>query len=168
MEEILNGGCPRHTYLNKDGRRKPAHLLIECREFLRLSQALQEKIRSEQPVAGTVAYNTPLPPPNPPPNAMQHGHQAATIQLLIEPWQQVIEEEAFLPPRGFVPMIQIGRSTNRIHRKRGREVFYTEHAPPASPEYLNWSEHPIGFDRSDHPPKIVHPGHHALVLEAQI
>jgi hypothetical protein len=29
-------------------------------------------------------------------------------------------------------------------------------------------EHPIGFDRSDHPPKIPRPGHHALVLEAQI
>jgi hypothetical protein len=35
------------------------------------------------------------------------------------------------------------------------------------PEYLNWSEHLIGFDRSDHPPKIPRPGHHALVLEAQ-
>jgi hypothetical protein len=33
-------GCPRHTYLDKDGRQKPAHLLIECWEFLRLSQAL--------------------------------------------------------------------------------------------------------------------------------
>jgi hypothetical protein len=30
MEELLNEGCPRHTYLDKDGRRKPAHLLIEC------------------------------------------------------------------------------------------------------------------------------------------
>jgi hypothetical protein len=65
-------------------------------------------------------------------------------------------------------MIQRGRPTNRIQRKRGREVFYAEHAPPASPEYLNWSEHLIGFDRSDHPPKIPCPGHHALVLEAQI
>jgi hypothetical protein len=37
MEEQLNGGCTRHTYLDKDGRRKPAHLLIECREFLWLS-----------------------------------------------------------------------------------------------------------------------------------
>jgi hypothetical protein len=40
VEEMLNGGCTRHTYIDKDGRRKPAHLLIECREFLRLSQAL--------------------------------------------------------------------------------------------------------------------------------
>jgi hypothetical protein len=46
-EEMLNGGCTRHTYIDKDGRQKPAHLLIECREFLQLSQALQEKMRSE-------------------------------------------------------------------------------------------------------------------------
>jgi hypothetical protein len=45
---------------------------------------------------------------------------------------------------------------------------HAEHAPPASPEYLNWLDHPIGFDRSDHPLKIPRPGHHALVLEAQI
>jgi hypothetical protein len=61
-----------------------------------------------------------------------------------------------------------GRPTNRVQRKRGREVFHAEHAPPASLEYLNWSEHPIGFDRLDHPPNIPRPGHHALVLEAQI
>jgi hypothetical protein len=48
------------------------------------------------------------------------------------------------------------------------EVFHAKHAPPASPEYLNWLEHPIRFDRSDHPLKIPCLGHHALVLEAQI
>jgi hypothetical protein len=81
-EEMLDGGCTRHTYIDKDGRQKPAHLLIECKEFLRLSQALQEKMRSEQLVAGVVAYNAPPPPPN----IVQHGHQATTIQHLIEPW----------------------------------------------------------------------------------
>jgi hypothetical protein len=168
VEKLLNGGCTRHTYIDKAGRRKLAHLLIECREFLRLSQALQEKMRSEQPVAGAVAYNAPPPPPNPPPNAVQHGLQAAMIQHLIEPQQSVLEEEAFPPPRGFVPMIQRRRPTNRIQRKHGREVFHAQHAPLASPGYLNWSEHLIGFDRSDHPSKIPRPGHHALVLEAQI
>jgi hypothetical protein len=99
---------------------------------------------------------------------MPHGHQATTIQHIIEPRQPVVEEEVFPPPRGFVPMIQRGRPTNHVQRKRGREVFHDEHTPPASPEYLNWSEHPIGFDRSDHPPKIPRLGHHALVLKAQI
>jgi hypothetical protein len=88
-EELLNGGCTRHTYIDKDGRRKPAHLLIECREFLWLSQALQEKMQSKQPVAGAVAYNAPPPPPNPPPNAVQHGYQDTTIQHLIEPQQHL-------------------------------------------------------------------------------
>jgi hypothetical protein len=113
-EEMLNGGCTRHTYIDKDGRQKPAHLLIECREFLWLSQALQEKMRSEQPVAGAVAYNAPPPPPNPPPNTMQHGHQAAMSQHLIESRQPVVKEEAFPPPRGFVPIIQRGHPTNHI------------------------------------------------------
>jgi hypothetical protein len=84
-EEMLNRGCTRHTYIAKDGRQKPAHLLIECREFLRLSQALQDRMRTEQPVAGSVAYNAPPPPPNPPANVVQQGHQAATIQHVIEP-----------------------------------------------------------------------------------
>jgi hypothetical protein len=76
---------------------------------------------------------------------VQQGHQAATIQHVTEPGQPVDEEEAFPPPQGFVPMIQRGHPTNRVQRKRGREVFHAEHAPPASLEYLNWSEHPIGF-----------------------
>jgi hypothetical protein len=104
-EEMLNGGCTRHTYIDKDGRRKPAHLLIECREFLQLCQALQEKMISEQPIAGSVAYNAPPPPPNPLANVVQQGHQAATIQHVVEPRQPVVEEEAFPPPRDFVPMI---------------------------------------------------------------
>jgi hypothetical protein len=165
---MLNGGCTRHTYIDKDGRRKPAHLLIECREFLRLGQALQDKMRAKQPVACSMAYNAPPPPPNPLANVAHQGHQAATIQHVVEPRQPAVEEEAFLPPRGFVPMIQRGCSTNWVQRKCRREVFHAKHAPPALPEYLNWSEHPIGFDRSDHPPKIPRPGHHALVLEAQI
>jgi hypothetical protein len=79
------------------------------------------------------------------------------IQHLIEPWQPVIEEEAFPPPHGFMPMIQRGHPTNPIQRKHGREVFHAEHAPPASAEYLNWSEQPIRFDQLDHPPKIMCP-----------
>jgi hypothetical protein len=135
-EEMLDGGCTRHTYLDKDGIRRPAHLLIECREFLHLSRALQERMQTEQPVAGVVAYNAPPPPPNPLANVVQQGNQAATIQH-GEPRQPADEEEAFPPPRGFVPMIQRGRPTNKVQRKRAREVFHAEHAPPATPEYLN-------------------------------
>jgi hypothetical protein len=101
-------------------------------------------METEQPVAGAIAYNAP--PPNPPVSVVQQGHQAATIQY-GEPRQPANEEEAFQPPRGFVPMIQRGRPMNKVQKKHAREVFHAEHAPPATPEYLNWSEHPIGFDR---------------------
>jgi hypothetical protein len=124
-------------------------------------------MQAEQPVAGVIAYNAPPALPNPPANMVQQGHQAATIQQ-GEPRQLAVEEETFLPPWGFAPMIQRGHPANKVQRKRTRGVFHAEHAPPAMPKYLNWSEHPIGFDRSDHPPKITRPGHHALVLEAQI
>jgi hypothetical protein len=84
-------------------------------------------MKTEQLVAGAVAYNAPPLPPNPPVNMVQQGHQAATIQL-GEPRQPAAKEEAFLPPRGFVPMIQRGRPTNKVQRKRAREVFHAEHA----------------------------------------
>jgi hypothetical protein len=124
-------------------------------------------MQAEQPVAGAIAYNTPPAPPKPPVNVVQQGHQAATIQQ-VEPRQPAVEEEAFSPPGGFVPIIQRGRPMNKVQQKCAREVFHAEHAPPAMPEYLNWSEHPIGFDQSDHPPEILRPGHHALVLEVPI
>jgi hypothetical protein len=135
-EEMVDSGCPRHMYLKKDGVRRPAHLLIECREFLRLNRALQERMGAEQPVAGAIAYNAPPPPPNPPANVVQQGHQAATIQQ-VKPRQLANEEEEFPPPKGLVPMIQRGRPTNKVQRKHAREVFHAEHAPPATPEYLN-------------------------------
>jgi hypothetical protein len=91
------GGCTRHTYIDKDGVQRPAHLLIKCSEFLCLSRALLERMQTEQPVAGAIAYNAPPPPPNPPANVMQQGHQAAMIQQ-VEPQQPAAKEEAFLPP----------------------------------------------------------------------
>ena len=35
---------------------------------------------------------------------------------------------------------------------------------PAVPQYLDWSEAPITWDRSDHPPVVYRPGRYALVV----
>ena len=43
-----------------------------------------------------------------------------------------------------------------------------ETSPPATPEYLRWSDASITFSRADHPPKVPFPGKAALVVEAQI
>ena len=47
-------------------------------------------------------------------------------------------------------------------------MYLATTSPSATPEYLNWSEQDISFDREDHPPQVPRPGHSPLVLEAQI
>jgi hypothetical protein len=41
-------------------------------------------------------------------------------------------------------------------------------SPPATTEYLHWSEQPIEFSREDHPITVPRPGNAPLVLKAQI
>ena len=65
-------------------------------------------------------------------------------------------------------MIQKGRLSNRMQKMITRQVNLATSTPPAAPEYLNWSETSITFDRTDHPPQVPCPGHSALVLDAQI
>ena len=65
-------------------------------------------------------------------------------------------------------MIQKGRITNRKQKLISRQVYLATTSPPATPEYLNWSEQDVSFDREDHPPEVPRPGHSPLVLEAQI
>jgi hypothetical protein len=81
-------GFYKHTYLDKDGRRKPAHLLIECREFIQLIQALQEKMRVKAAtlpaVPGAITHGAP--PPSLLPNMQQQGHQTVIIQHRLKPW----------------------------------------------------------------------------------
>jgi hypothetical protein len=36
--------------------------------------------------------------------------------------------------------------------------------PPATPEYLKWSEAPISFDRSDHPAFVPKPEQYPLIV----
>ena len=65
-------------------------------------------------------------------------------------------------------MIQKGRPTNRRQKLISRQVNLATKEPPATPEYLDWSEQNISFSRIDHPLRVPWPGHAALVLEAQI
>ena len=65
-------------------------------------------------------------------------------------------------------MIQKGRPSNRDQKLITRQVHLAVKAPPAVPEYLNWSQASITFTRDDHPPQVPRPGHSALVLDAQV
>lgn len=58
-----------------------------------------------------------------------------------------------------------GLDSKSSQNLRSREVNATV---PAVPQWLNWSEIPIGFDRSDHIDHVPHPGKHALVVDPQV
>ena len=65
-------------------------------------------------------------------------------------------------------MIQKGRPSNRNQKLITRQVNLAVTSPPATAEYLNWSEYNITFSRADHPPQVQRPGDAALVLGSQI
>jgi hypothetical protein len=49
-----------------------------------------------------------------------------------------------------------------------RQVNLAISSPPATTEYLRWSDQLVKFSRADHPRKVPRPGHSPMVLKAQI
>ena len=62
-------------------------------------------------------------------------------------------------------MIYGGPSTQLTARQRKREHREVFAARMAVPQYLNWSNTPITFDRDDHLDKVVAPGVYPLVVD---
>jgi len=60
-------------------------------------------------------------------------------------------------------MIYDGPSTQLTARQRKRERREVFAARMVVPQYLNWSNTPIMFNRDDHPDKVVAPGVYPLV-----
>ena len=154
----------------------------DCRRFLDLQEAYAQvqKPAVEQgypAVPGQLALNAPPPPPGAPP-APAAQPNAGAIAPYDRPRGQLNmvhrvaressppELEPYPKSRGSICMIQKGRVTNRKQRLISRQVYLATTAPPATPEYHNWSEQDIAFHRGDHPPQVPRPGHAALVLEA--
>ena len=52
--------------------------------------------------------------------------------------------------------------TSRQRKREHREVFSVE---VATPQYLNWSQEAITFDREDHPNYAPNPGQYPLVVD---
>jgi hypothetical protein len=57
---------------------------------------------------------------------------------------------------------------NKEEKNITRQVNLAVTSPPATMEYLHWSEQPIEFSRDDHPIIVPRPGNAPLVLKAQI
>jgi hypothetical protein len=47
-----------------------------------------------------------------------------------------------------------------------RQVNLAITSPPATMEYLKWSDQTVGFNRIDHMRKVPRPGHAPMVLKA--
>jgi hypothetical protein len=65
-------------------------------------------------------------------------------------------------------MIQPVPKSNKEEKSITRQVNLAITSPPATTEYLHWSEQPIEFNIDDHPITVPRPGNAPLVLKAQI
>jgi hypothetical protein len=65
-------------------------------------------------------------------------------------------------------MIQPVPKSKKERKSISRQVNLAISSPPATIEYLQWSDQPVRFSRADHPRKVPRPGHSPMVLRAQI
>jgi hypothetical protein len=65
-------------------------------------------------------------------------------------------------------MIQPVPKSKKERKNISRQVILAISSPPATTEYLQWSDQPVRFSRVDHPRKVPRPGHSPMVLKAQI
>jgi hypothetical protein len=65
-------------------------------------------------------------------------------------------------------MIQPISKSTKEQKSISRQVNLAISSPPATIEYLRWSDQPIRFSRADHRRKVPRPGHAPMVLKAQI
>jgi hypothetical protein len=65
-------------------------------------------------------------------------------------------------------MIQPVQKSKKERTSISRKVNLAISSPPATTEYLRWSDQTVRFSREDHPRKVPRLGHAPMVLKAQI
>jgi hypothetical protein len=138
VEDMLNGPCRIH-YAYLDGKRFCNHQMKDCRIFLRLQNALELNQGAHR--GGT---NT------------SQGYQ---VQRLA----RHLESKVYI-----FAMIQPVPKSKKEQKSISRQVNLAISSPPATTEYLRWSDQPVRFSRADHPRKVPRPGHAPMGLKAQI
>jgi hypothetical protein len=137
-EDMLLGPCRIH-YAYLDGKRVLNHQMKDCRTFLRLQNALN-------PSQGTRQEG----------RSISQGYQ---MQRLAKHLESKVHISAMIQP---VP------KSKKERKSISRQVNLAISSPPATTEYLRWSDQPVRFSRADHPRKVPRPGHAPMVLKAQI
>jgi hypothetical protein len=137
-EDMLYGPCRIH-YAYLDGKRVSNHQMKDCRTFLRLQSAMVSNQGGWQEE-----------------KRITQGYQ---MQRLARHLESKVYISAMIQP---VPKLKKER------KSISRQVNLAISSPPATTEYLRWSDQPVKFSRADHPRKVPRPGHSPMVLTAQI
>jgi hypothetical protein len=158
-EDMLNGPCHIHSAF-VDRKRVSRHAMKDCTMFLKL----QEVALNKQAEAKCQGYegNTSNAP------TTQQGNSGA-LKGQDQTSQGRGDDEGYVPSKGHITsMIQPVPKSNKEEKSITRQVNLAINSPPATTEYLHWSEQPIEFSRDDHPITVPRPGNAPLVLKAQI
>jgi hypothetical protein len=137
-EDMLYGPCRIH-YAYLDGKRVSNHQMKDCRTFLRLQNAMDSSQGARQ--GGT---------------NINQGYQ---MQRLAKQ----LESKVYISA-----MIQPVSKSKKERKSISRQVNLAISSPPATMEYLKWSDQLVRFSRADHPRKVPRPGHSPMVLKPQI
>jgi hypothetical protein len=111
----------------------------DCRTFLRLQNAMDSNQGTRQ--------------------GGKRTNQGYQIQQLAKQLESKIYISAMIQP---IP------KSKKERKSISRQVNLSITSPPATTEYLKWSDQPVRFIRVDHPRKVPRPCHSPMVLKAQI
>jgi hypothetical protein len=137
-EDMLHGPCRIH-YAYLDDKRVSSHLMRDCMTFLKLQDAMELSQRA-------------------------HGGNITTCQ-----GYQVQNNAGYQESKVYISaMIQPVLESKKEQKSISRQVNLAISSPPATTEYLWWSDQTIRFRRVDHPRKVPRLGHTPMVLKAQI
>jgi hypothetical protein len=116
----------------------------DCRTFLKLQEAME---LSQGAKSGCMTYDR---------TTTDQGYQ-------IQSGTSYPQSEVYISA-----MIQPVPKSKKEQKSISRQVRLTVSSPPATTEYLRWSDQIVRFNREDHPRKVPRLGHAPMVLKAQI
>ncbi|KAK1629250.1 hypothetical protein QYE76_003565 [Lolium multiflorum] len=141
FEQMLDSPCKYHS-----GKNPSNHSTRDCHFMKRLTSG------------------EPLPPPPPPPPAGGPGGQAGAEANNLEHHEanQVHHGGRYLAEDATYIIFTTEPEDKTSQQRRSLEV---NAVMPPVPQYLNWSEQAITFDRRDTPAVLPKPGSYAMVLD---
>jgi hypothetical protein len=116
----------------------------DCRTFLRLQEAMELSQGAQQGV-------------------MTHDRAITYLGYQIQSGTNHPQAKVYISA-----MIQPIPKSKKEQKSISRKVNLAISSPPATTEYMRWSDQTVRFSREDHLRKVPRPGHTPMVLKAQI